>query len=65
MHIDNISTVSQGFNYLKKKVVLLFGIVKTAGKLQLNASKTCKYTCTIFQSDILAWSSKMKRTSAS
>lgn len=28
MHIDNISTVSQGFNYLKKKVVLLFGIVK-------------------------------------
>lgn len=47
-----------------KKVVLLFGIVKTAGKLQLNASKTCKYTCTIFQSDILAWSSKMKRTAA-
>lgn len=57
MHIDHISTVSQGFNYLKKKVVLLFGIVKTAGKLQLNASKTCKYTCTIFQRDILAWSS--------
>lgn len=41
MHIDNISTVSQGFNYFKKKVVLLFGIVKTAGKLQLNASKSC------------------------
>lgn len=64
MHIDNISTVSQGFNLIfKKKVVLLFGIVKTAGKLQLNASKTCKYIA-IFQSDILAWSSKMKRTAA-
>lgn len=54
----------KGLIILKKKVVLLFGIVKTAGKLQLNASKSYKYTCTIFQSDILAWSSKMKRTAA-